>query len=583
MLLPSIPTIPSSGPAALHPLMTGLVEWWDFDQQTGTAVGRKNGLVASPLPTGGVPFRVPGYEGWAEELVRTRGQCYVVPDHVLHRLPVDLAGFSFQYAGRCKVASFVASSGLFSRANAGATSPEILVTTQVADRVQARIQTSVVKTVTSPAGEPIALDTYFTYRVWADFLTDPLIPTWNIQIGNGAKTSISLAGVTFAPTNPSLQIGRYSNFWDGAHDWFAYWTTFSSDADWASLLSGGDSGRPLTYPFSSLRSLRIVTPSAYQVCQRNAWGAGLGTADISVAGTYRGAAAGVVQARWNGGAWQTLDAAPASGRFSGTLAGCPVGQGDLEVRWENAPGVVGVVSNIGVGDVVFAWGQSNMSGRGLNNQPVTATNFIATLFGNDGAFKVLADPYDSKVGSLWSITDDTSATGSYIPAMVSAWMLDQQCPVMVIPGAIGGTTVAQWQPNADRYLPSTFYGAGNARCLQAGPVGFGVCHLWESDAMVPTAEVAFKDGFRSAADAYFTDRGFKTWVAIPQQCSSIDDGVEANYRTYINALIAENGNILLGADCSDQVTDDTLHLRTDAKLLLIGGRFFAAVKASKEA
>lgn len=580
MLLPSIPTIPSSGPAATDPLRDSLVAWWDLDAQTGSFTDRVNGLVAAPLPTGGCPFRIAGAEGWAPDLTRTRGQALVVADNVLHRLPTDLAGFSFTYAIRAKIKTFLVSSGVLARANVAASVPELALTTQVADRLQARLQTLATPiTLTTPSNELISLDSYFTARIWVDNGA----ATFNLQLGTGVKQSSTLVGKTFTPTNPTLQFGRYSNFWDGAIDWVGYWTRVLTDAEWARLLSGGDSGRPLTYPFNSLRSLRIVTPSAYQVCQRNAWGAGLGTADISVAGTYRGAASGAVQARWNGGAWQTLDAAPTSGRFSGTLAGCPVGQGLLEVRWENSPGVVASVANVGVGDVVFAWGQSNMSGRGLNNQPVTATNFIATLFGNDGAFKVLADPYDSKVGALWSITDDTSATGSYIPAMVSAWMLDQQCPVMVIPGAIGGTTVAQWQPNADRYLPSTFYGAGNARCLQAGPVGFGVCHLWESDAMVPTAEVAFKDGFRSAADAYFTDRGFKTWVAIPQQCSSIDDGVEANYRTYINALIAENGNILLGADCSDQVTDDTLHLRTDAKLLLIGGRFFAAVKASKEA
>ena len=82
-----------------------------------------------------------------------------------------------------------------------------------------------------------------------------------------------------------------------------------------------------------------------------------GTADLAVSGTYSltQGVLSAVYARWAGGAWETLDASPAGGTFSGTLSARAEGQGDLEVMFKNGD-ENDIVTYVGVGEpIVFPY------------------------------------------------------------------------------------------------------------------------------------------------------------------------------------------------------------------------------------
>lgn len=82
------------------------------------------------------------------------------------------------------------------------------------------------------------------------------------------------------------------------------------------------------------------------------------SADIDIAGTYEGGTTvTAIEASFNGGAYATVDAAPASGSFSGTLSGQSAGTGTLTVRSLNGASVVATdtVENITVSTDAIAF------------------------------------------------------------------------------------------------------------------------------------------------------------------------------------------------------------------------------------
>lgn len=72
-------------------------------------------------------------------------------------------------------------------------------------------------------------------------------------------------------------------------------------------------------------------------------------ASFPVSGTYAGGSTvALVEASFNGGAYQTIDAAPAAGAFSGTMTGQTAGTGTLTVRSKNGATVVATATVTGV-------------------------------------------------------------------------------------------------------------------------------------------------------------------------------------------------------------------------------------------
>lgn len=71
--------------------------------------------------------------------------------------------------------------------------------------------------------------------------------------------------------------------------------------------------------------------------------------NIPMSGTYAGGnLPGAIEARFNGGSWATVDAAPVGGTWAGTLTGQAPGTGTLEVRWSNNNSITDSASGVTV-------------------------------------------------------------------------------------------------------------------------------------------------------------------------------------------------------------------------------------------
>jgi hypothetical protein len=328
----------------------------------------------------------------------------------------------------------------------------------------------------------------------------------------------------------------------------------------------------VAYPFDVLD---IDTPAAYQVIQRT------GTAaDIAISGTILATGAHDVEARWNGGAWETIDTT-ATGSYSGTLSAQAQGQGTLEVRLTDYVDRSRSVANIGVGDVFVIAGQSNASGRGTNSQTYSHATLKAGLFKNAYTWIELADPTDSATGQIDTVSSDTSpaAAGSIWPLLATLHMADQGVPVAFVPTAKGGTSITSWVPGGDHADRATLYGSMKYRASVTGAKAV-LWWLGETDAINAMDQVTFNGHLDTIANAVQTDLGVKLMACKLQNCTGIADANEAA----INAAIAEawgdNANVLTGPDLSDIASDDSYHLMTDAKLLEAATRWWMAMDAA---
>src|SRR5690606_21105560 len=143
-----------------------------------------------------------------------------------------------------------------------------------------------------------------------------------------------------------------------------------------------------------------------------------GRADIEISGTYTGTPT-AIEARWNGGSWATIDAAPAGGTFSGTLASQAKGQGTLEVRHVDTPANVASQEYVGVGVILACLGQSNMVGQTAGAAGVfqsgNSANYVATVFTNEDVWRLGGDAYDNNYNQIDAVSSDTGGASFVIP------------------------------------------------------------------------------------------------------------------------------------------------------------------------
>lgn len=116
---------------------------------------------------------------------------------------------------------------------------------------------------------------------------------------------------------------------------FAHWNRALSDAEIADHQA--DPYWYYAHTDSIIEAIRVTAPATGQEVP----------ATLHVDGEYDGSPS-VIEARYAGGAWQTLDARPQGRRFGGVLTGLS-GSGALEVRFRNKPAITSSVSGLTVG------------------------------------------------------------------------------------------------------------------------------------------------------------------------------------------------------------------------------------------
>lgn len=179
-----------------------------------------------------------------------------------------------------------------------------------------------------------------------------------------------------------------------------------------------------------------------------------------------------IEARWSGGSWATIDAAPSGNIFSGTLSSQNAGQGDLEVRMENLTDTTDIAQCVGIGDVFVVAGQSNAQGWGDNLQSYSHATIKASMYRLLGDWAELSDPCSIAANGVES-------QGSPWPLLATLLMGSEGVPIGFINVAVNGSSLnTDWQPGSGTYSNAT-------DCIDGSGVATVKAILWhqgETDA-----------------------------------------------------------------------------------------------------
>jgi hypothetical protein len=323
-------------------------------------------------------------------------------------------------------------------------------------------------------------------------------------------------------------------------------------------------------PIRAQAAITLTSPVPFQVFQRQN-----GAANIVIEGQI--SAAGTVEARFNGGAWQAIGEVR-GGAFSGVLAGQPQGQGALEVRIAEAPDVMAAVAWVGVGDVYVIAGQSNASGRGSTLHTAGHPYLKGSIFGNDYGWRELVDPVDSSGGQVDAISGDPDAGGSVWALLGAHLMNARNIPVAFVPAARGGSSISDWTPPANRFNRATLYGSMAFRARATGAKAV----LWwqgEIDALEGMSQAEYAAQFSQLASAIQSDLDIPIIPALIHNSMGIPDVSEAAVRRAVIEAAQANSAIRLGPDLSDLASDDQYHLLSDANLQAAAERWAQALQA----
>ncbi len=275
---------------------------------------------------------------------------------------------------------------------------------------------------------------------------------------------------------------------------------------------------------------------------------------------------------------------PGSGEL-GVVAVPTGGNYDLEVRLvRDADGVVlgqGAVSEVAVGDVYIAAGQSNMSGYSGTLAGAETPIDPVHLFHNDYTWKRAAEPMDDGTDQVDRVSQE-SPLHSLMLSFAKNVHQAAGVPIGVIPGPLGGTNLySQWQRDAaDHGNRGTLYGSMLHRALAQGypaPVkGF----LWfqgESDAGRGTA--AYKTDLKRLISQYREDLGDPSLPFFIAQLGTYDFSNLTDWLAIQEAqrqVVEEDAKTAL-VTTVDQPRSDTIHFSVQG-YKTIGVRFAEAAR-----
>ncbi|EKE05611.1 MAG: hypothetical protein ACD_19C00188G0001 [uncultured bacterium] len=318
-------------------------------------------------------------------------------------------------------------------------------------------------------------------------------------------------------------------------------------------------------------SITLSSPSAYQIFQRN----GSNQSNIVIAGTYTGSPT-AIEARFNGGAWTTVDSGPTGGTFSGTISN-QSGQGTLEVRFNNDTSITDSASYVGVGDVfLVAFAQSNAVGNLDNPKNYTHPTLKAGMFREDHLWAELADQTDS----------DRVDDGSVWPLLATIIMADQNVPVAFITTADGNTSIVnpgEWKEGGSAYINAvdTYNTSGvNGMAAILGWLG-------EADAMNGNSQADYQTQLPLALSAMQTDLGTSAplILAMTGYISPSLGATESELNAIRLAqmyLWTNNANIHAGAVGTDidLGSGDGVHYNSDADGQTMTNRWWRTIAAA---
>lgn len=340
-------------------------------------------------------------------------------------------------------------------------------------------------------------------------------------------------------------------------------------------------------------TLILSSPAPYQVFQRDPL---TNRGAILVSGTVTSTDT-TVTISWD---TATITAPISNASFRALLYGS-TGQHSLTV---STGGQSITIPYVSIGDLYVIAGQSNASGRGINNQHYRVTNGLkASLYGNDLRWHELIDPTDSGLNEFDTVSNDTDHVGGSVWPLLATYILNTGVPVGFIPAAAGGSSIAQWQPTS--FGLHTLYGALDyrLRTLQLPtlptPTLTGIkgipersfipgirAVLWmqgEADALHEVTAQAYAQGLERLADSLY--RRYQvtflpaTLAHAPYTSAAHIQAINAG----IGLAVTEREYIFAGADLSTLTVDtaiSTFHFRYDSSLQIVAARWWQALRSA---
>lgn len=249
----------------------------------------------------------------------------------------------------------------------------------------------------------------------------------------------------------------------------------------------------------------------------------------------------------------------------------------MRVR-NNSAVTVDTVFYVGVGDIFAIAGQSNAVGHGWVNSVYSHLTLKAALFGNDYAWKNLTDPTDINTNQVDAVSSDLGTYGSLWPIVVDSIMSNFGIPVGIIPNALGGASISQWQPSTNHKDRTTLYGSMITRIDTVGGVKVVLWWQGETEAWLCWEQSAYNSAFDIIADAIKDDADAKIMPCLLQNSETRIDSCEAKIRAAIVEAWGDNPNVLEGPDFSDLESDDGAHLQSVAKIDSAANRFWRKIR-----
>lgn len=309
--------------------------------------------------------------------------------------------------------------------------------------------------------------------------------------------------------------------------------------------NSGSIATPAPLP-PSTQAVAVQRPQAYEIFQRQN-----NLADIPINGTLQVAATSL-EAKWNGNpeaVWFPL--ALNGNSFSGLLANQPTGQGDVQIRLNNAQ--IFTIACVSIGDRYLFIGQSNMAGRGATLNVASDSLYKAVCLDAFYHWKVCSDPTGI----------DNQSAGSYAALFATLQMQKSHVPVGIINAAMGGTSVNQWQPGGALL--------NDALLRASGGVVAVVWHQGESDAGNMNS-ATYTVNLSNVVGVVKTSTGAPFYAVQLQKCSALTQAGQDEINAGI-ASLKDNGTINGIVDLRSISADgDGLHITDNAKLLQVAAR-----------
>lgn len=308
---------------------------------------------------------------------------------------------------------------------------------------------------------------------------------------------------------------------------------------------------------------------------------------VRITGAYDGTPTSI-QWRHNGGTWATLIASPSGGEFDATVTLQGPSQGPLEVRFSNETAVSAALSQVGVGDVYIAGGQSNAAGWSPSFlQPVPP-------LAHPGWQAIVFD-----LGHVWRVNEETSAVPFHDPAIavypafgsgggshgsyyghLATLAMSSGVPIAVVPAARGSTDIDMWAADTPGST-STLFGALLATANRIG--NFRNVLWWQGEASMTDDSIGtsldpslYPGKLGAIIDAWVAQGRSEKWI-LTMMCLArpIATTAGATFRTGM-AGMSSNPNVagILDLDVPTPAYN-SLHYEGSAEMTTIAERMSA--------